>query len=134
MSFAQWSWDELSPENQTEERFNFMRFTLYLDGSLPSSANNARLKEKHHIREKLHWQLLQLFRDPVSLPKPASGDWAGWSSWQWPELIIDKQYDTGLGWKEGFGWKESEAVVQVGNRHFLAPAGHFSNLKMEIPA
>jgi hypothetical protein len=96
-----------------------MRFTLYFDGKLPSSAGESRLEDKHEIREKLHWQILQLFRTYRSLPKPNGKDWAGWSTWQWPNLIIDEQYGIGMGWKEGIGWTERDAVVQVGDLHFL---------------
>jgi hypothetical protein len=118
VSFGDWDWDELR-EIQSEERFECMRFTLYFDGELPSSKGESKQPAKHAIREKLHWQLLQLFRDHISLPKPVSGDWAEWASWKWPDLKIDQQYDIGLGWKEGARWKESQATVAVGNLHFL---------------
>jgi hypothetical protein len=86
-----------------------MRFTLYYDGPLPSSANAGRLKEKHEIREKLHWHLLQLFRDHPALPKLIQPrDWAGWPDWNWAWLATESN-----------AWTEDQAVVSVGPLHFV---------------
>lgn len=113
MSFADWDWDELR-EVQARELIERMRFTLYFDGELPSSAQKGRLEEKQKIREKLHWQLLQLFRDHVSLPKPKNSDWANWPKWKWPQLALEGEYDS-----PGGGWREEETVVSIGDLHFL---------------
>ena len=63
----------------------FMRFTLYYDGPLPSAANSARLSEKQLIRKSIHPQLLELFSIDPNLPKPRDGrGWSNWMSWDWP--------------------------------------------------
>lgn len=84
-----------------------MRFTLYYDGELPSAANNNRTAEKHNIRQKLHPQLLQLFRSHPALPKVKVGnrDWANWPEWKWPFA--------------GNLWDEELAVCTVGDLHFV---------------
>lgn len=64
-----------------------MRFTLYYDGPLLSSASDARIREKQRIRESLYPQLLELWRTHPALPKPHGRDWSGWSKWDWPELM-----------------------------------------------
>jgi len=94
------------PNQQAE----IMRFTIYYDGPLHSAANDSRIKEKHDIRKKLHWQLLQLFRDHPALPKmPFGRDWANWSSWSWPQLAGGAASP----------WDEALAVVEIGDLHFV---------------
>lgn len=116
MSFADWNWDELFDAPRLPE---VMRFTMYYDGFLPSGAETGRIKEKHDIREKLHWQILQLFRDHPALPKPVRGiplqrqDWANWSEWEWPSLVIDGQ----VGRRQQ--WDEEKAVITIGGLHFV---------------
>jgi hypothetical protein len=72
-------------DSASEGSVEVMKFTLYYDGPLPSAANDPRIKDKHDIRQKLHWQLLQLFRDHPALPKVKTGnkDWADWPEWRW---------------------------------------------------
>src|ERR1700737_2471128 len=90
----------------------FMRFTLYYDGPLPSGADNARTRDKNRIRKKIHPQILQLFRDHPALPKPANGqDWAGWSDWKWPNVQLEGT--------DIEGWREKDTVTQIGDLHFV---------------
>jgi hypothetical protein len=113
VSLTDWNWDELQ---ELPRRFEVMRFTLYYDGELPSAANSQRLKEKHAVREKLHWQILQLFRDHPALPKPKEQDWARWPKWAWPQLVIKgpegREWDTNV-------WEEESSVIEVGNLHYF---------------
>ncbi len=98
-----------------------MRFTLYYDGELPSSANAGRPEAKHAIREKLHPQILQLFRDHPALPKPERQDWAHWANWAWPHLIF-KNASTlpdSIVQRAGDAWREEHTVIEVGNLHYL---------------
>ncbi len=115
MSIADWNWDEL---HELPRRADVMRFTLYYDGELPSAANSPRLKEKHAIREKLHWQVLQLFRDHPALPKPTDRDWAHWPKWEWPQKLILRG-PQGQEWDVGGLYEESYTVTEVGNLHYL---------------
>lgn len=112
MSFAEWDWDEL--KEGTFGAPESMRFTLYLDGKLPSSAGSGCLPDKHRIREKLHWQILQLFRTHAELPRPHDRDWVGWPQWEWPRLFH-------LGNQTGLveGWSERDCVVPIGDLHFV---------------
>jgi hypothetical protein len=71
------------------------------------------LKEKHDIREKLHWQILQLFRVHPALPNPVGLDWAGWPDWKWPAVAIE-------GRQASSSWYvENQCVVQIGPLHFV---------------
>jgi hypothetical protein len=120
---------ELLEENEAVRQSEIMRFTLYYDGPLPSAANNGRTKVKHHVRKKLHPQLLQLFRDHPALPKPARAehyggigeghkpellDWASWDKWEWPTFFwldqLCSRYQQ---------WEEQLTVVPVGDLHFV---------------
>src|SRR5579864_8557674 len=101
-----------------------MRFTLYYDGPLPSAAGEGRLKEKHDIREKLHWQILQLFRDHPALPIPVNGqDWANWPEWKWPQLVLKLSSAEKLAGGEvspvSQGWFEKDVVTEIGPFHFV---------------
>lgn len=115
--------DFLPEDYKLTEAVEFMRFTLYYDGPLASAANNARLKNKHGIREQLHWQLLQLFRDHPALPKPIGRqDWANWSEWKWPQLvygIVDIGRPAAIGQVAPLQWQERYAVVEIGALHFV---------------
>src|SRR6266853_634995 len=96
-------------ESSTLERpVEVMKFTLYYDGGLPSAANDPRTKDKHDIRQKLHWQILQLFRDHPALPKVRDGnkDWADWPEWRWPQNLQEP-------------WGEELAVEKIGDLHFV---------------
>ena len=99
-------------ESECEQWIETMKFTLYYDGTLLSAANNSRLIEKHDIRQKLHWQLLQLFRDHPALPKIPDvdgGDWGNWSQWRWPSFPA-----VGISF-----WSEELAVEEIGDLHFV---------------
>jgi hypothetical protein len=111
--WPQWNWDELWELPRYRE---VMRFTLYYDGGLPSSAGSGRLKEKHEIREKLHWQILQLFRTHPELPRPPAGDWAGWPQWQWPQVF---KFEHRQPLPLADGWRENDVVVPVGDLHYV---------------
>lgn len=113
------SWRKCGEESTAERLVEVMKFTLYFDGSVPSGANESRLKEKHDIREKLHWQLLQLFRVHPALPKIKAGnrDWADWREWRWP-------FDE--------AWTEEQAVKRIGDLHFVPLVRGSLNLTCEL--
>ena len=112
-------WRKNDEDSTVQRSIEVMKFTLYFDGSLPSAANEPRLKEKHEIREKLHWQLLQLFRDHPALPKMKAGnrDWADWREWQWP-------FDQ--------AWSEEQAVKKIGDLHFVPLVRETLHLTCEL--
>ena len=64
-----------------DQSFEFMRFTLYYDGPLPSAANSARIPEKHGIRKVIYPQLAELFNRDLNLPKMIGRGWRHWDKW-----------------------------------------------------
>jgi hypothetical protein len=112
--------DFLAEDYAPTECPEFMRFTLYFDGSLPSSAGSGKLADKRRIRERLHWQLLQLFRGHPALPKPQNGqDWSRWSEWKWPSLVL-KGKSGSLPSAASAEWNDERVtVIEVGNLHFV---------------
>lgn len=90
-----------------------MRFTLYYDGPLSSSANNSRAQEKQNIRQALYPQLLNLWTVHPALPKPLNKSWDEWSSWEWSLPIP-------YPWKdESYPWRETKAVFPKGSFMFV---------------
>jgi hypothetical protein len=85
--------------------FEFMRFTLYYDGPLPSAANSARIPEKHLIRKSTYPQLAELFNREPNLPKMIGRTWRDWDEWDWPDGPLV--------------WREENAVRFIGSRHFV---------------
>lgn len=73
---------------QFREAAEYMHFTLYYDGPLPSAGNDSRKQEKQHIREQLYPQFLELWRTHPALPKISHREWNNWPEWGTGQIFL----------------------------------------------
>src|SRR5437899_532057 len=90
----------------------FMRFTLTYEGLLPSSANNARVAEKHSIRKYFHPQLWEMWHSHVAVE--------GWiEQWQQADAERNLPNDKKKTLIDAFAIKDFIFVPVITRRLFL---------------